>query len=109
MSQPTSQQEQLSEEGKTLALFIAKYVRDHLEDIHARYIPDKEMKNFNTILRDSIATALHMIKYQDESKVADYVIRMVCRSVPDDWEPPKLTKEYLEALDRAAKQLPPFN
>lgn len=104
-----SQQEQLSEETKLMALFIAKYVRDHLEDIHAKYIPDKEMKKFNTILRDSIGAALHMMKYQDESEVADFLIRSIVRNIPDYWEKPKLTKEYREALDRAAKHLPPFN
>ncbi|MBK8050129.1 MAG: hypothetical protein IPK16_25315 [Anaerolineales bacterium] len=82
--------------AQTLALYLAKAVRDAMEDVHARYIPDAEMPALNRAVRNALCTALYAGRVADRDPVADQYMLYVVRSIPPYWEPPVLEAPFGE-------------
>lgn len=72
------------------AKFIAIVVRNALEDIHIKYIPDGVMKEFNTILRNSIYTAIYARETQFDSMRSKEYMEYQRSQIPSYWEEPEL-------------------
>lgn len=89
----------------TIAKVIAMEIRNSMEDFHVKQLTDEQMKELNPIIRNSIYSALVLLKYAgDESDVAknQNAIAGVSRlliMVPKYWEEPELTEDTLWTLD----------
>lgn len=75
-----------------LALLLAKFVRDGLEDIHSRGdIPESLMPELNTAIRNAIYTGLHVIEEADNNlSFADFLHRQERYVRCSKWEAPTL-------------------
>lgn len=76
-------------------MFIAKYVRDAMEDFHCKNLSDDQMKELNQIIRQAIYDGQELLRIglsDDASGVKSAYSRAVqfgFMSIPDYWEPPK--------------------
>jgi len=75
-----------------LALLLAKFVRDGLEEIHSRGdLPQSLMPELNTAIRDAIYTGLHVIEEADNNvSFADFLHRQERYLKISDWKVPAL-------------------
>ncbi len=87
---------ELTPETQKKAMYIAKVVRDALEDFHVDHIPDEHMKELNMTIRDAICTALYADEHYDDSPGARIFVDEESRTVPYYWEQPKLTEDFDE-------------
>jgi len=80
----------LLEDEQLMAMFVAIVVRDALETFHAGHIPDALMKEFNTLVRNAIYTALRATRsmVNSEPAVAWVVSQLI--HIPPYWEKPVL-------------------
>lgn len=76
---------------------IAIVVRNHMEEFHGENLSDEQMKELNPIIRNAIYTALFA---QDESskgnESASKFLAFHIREIPNYWEEPKLTDEFIK-------------
>lgn len=93
--------------AQTLAMYLAKAVRDAMEDVHARYIPDVEMPALNRAVRNALCTALYAGNVADRDPVADWYMLYVVRSIPPYWEPPVLEAPFWEEAGAGDDQAEP--
>lgn len=89
---------ELNRDQKYKAKLMAAFVRHGLEDFHIEHISDKHMKELNTAIRNSIATALHAIDNCSNHKVALLYCDWMNKCIPAYWEEAELEKGYLDAL-----------
>ena len=89
--------DQPSETNKLIAKYIAKAVRDALEDFHVAYLTDSQMKELNPTIRNAICTALHAFDHYETSSAARAFVDSTFRTIPSYWEEPQLLESYLEA------------
>lgn len=75
------------------AKYIAKVVRNEMEDFHAEYLSDAQMKELNPLIRNAICTALHTLDIQAWSLAAKQYVYLNS-IVPDYCEQPELTKDF---------------
>ena len=76
---------------QTLAIHLAKYVRDNIEDIHAEHIPDSAMPEFNKCVRDAIYTGLTIMTKANQGD--EWCKSILAHNfIPNYWEKPKLIK-----------------
>ena len=88
---------QLLEDEQLMAMFVAIVVRNALESFHADHIPDALMKEFNTLVRDAVYTALHAARSAAHSeRVAAWVASQLIQ-VPPYWERPELLNRYAKS------------
>jgi len=64
-----------------MAKLIAAIIRNQMEDFHCKYLSDKQMKELNPIIRNSVYTALVNLKDNPELMYNYYKM-----FVPDYWE-----------------------
>ena len=88
----------LSETDKDLARYLAMAIRNHIEDFHVEHLSDEEMRELNPLIRDAIATALHATRLCRENKAAYSFFWFQCQCIPEYWEEPKLTDDFLETI-----------
>jgi hypothetical protein len=70
---------------------LAKFVRDNIEDLHAEFIPDAAMPQFNKCVRDAIYTGLVIISKSNQGdKWCKEMIDF--NFIPLYWEKPELIK-----------------
>lgn len=72
------------EDLKRSAMYLAKAVRNEIEDIHVEFIPDSAMKKFNTAVRNGIFKALLF---------ADIAEWRSFHQPPPYWEEPFVSEE----------------
>ena len=84
--------------AQTMALYLAKAVRDAIEDVHVRYIPDSQMPALNRAVRNALCTALYAGSVADRDPVADRYLLHIVRSIPPYWEPPVLKAPFGEEV-----------
>jgi hypothetical protein len=74
---------------------IAMDIRNALEDFHAAgNLSDAQMKELNPIIRNSVLSTLHAIRYSERGPAAFHVESSL-RFVPEYWEEPALDADYL--------------
>lgn len=83
---------------REMAKYIAKVVRDEMEDFHVEHIPDEYMKEFNTIIRDAICTAPYTSEHYADSAAARAFDKNQWQTIPSYWEEPKLAGEFLDFM-----------
>lgn len=69
------------EDDNLLAKAIASIIRNQMEDFHCKYLTDEQMKELNPIIRNSIYSALQLIR-QDPMMLYVYAKMYV----PTYWE-----------------------
>ena len=98
-----------AEETQAMAMYIAMVVRNEIEDFHAKYLSDTQMKELNPLIRDAICTALYAFENYEKSAGAKQYVDFQVRMIPDYWEKPKLAEDFLkliEYVERKAKGSP---
>jgi hypothetical protein len=85
-----------------VAMFIAKKVRDAMEDFHVEHLTDDQMKVLNPIIRNAIYRALLVLDMARSGETSHLeragAITEIAWSPPDhSWEPPTLGNEDLNA------------
>ena len=78
------------------SMYIAMVIRNAMEDFHVKYLSDKHMKELNPIIRDAVCTALFALDNSERSIAAREFVDFNVILIPEYWEPPKLTKDFLE-------------
>ncbi len=89
----------LSEQSKWAAMFIAKIVRDGMEDFHIEHLSDQQMAELNPIIRNAIAAALHVLERSTDPRVQP-VFALTLQSIPEYWEPPVLPDDFVALLKK---------
>ena len=93
-----------SKKATAFAKYIAIVVRNSMEDFHSEYLSDEQMKELNPILRDAICTALYASEVYDQNKGARAFVDLNIQMIPNYWEDPKLTDDFLETVDDFEKR-----
>ena len=86
------------ENDRAMAKFIAIVIRNAMEDFHAKYLTDAQMKELNQILRNAVFTSLQAMKHATESEGARAFVNFQIGLIPDYWEDPELLDDYVQTL-----------
>jgi hypothetical protein len=87
-----------STEAQALAMYLASVVRNAMEDFHCRHLSDEQMKELNPIIRNAIYTALYARENYNRSVAAQNFVDFSIRLIPDYWEEPTLTDDFLKSV-----------
>jgi hypothetical protein len=87
-----------SKAHQEMARYIAMVVRNEMEDFHCEHLSDAQMKELNPLIRNAICTALHAASHAADSDSAGSFVRFHTMLIPDYWEPPSLTNEFLQLV-----------
>jgi hypothetical protein len=87
-----------STEAQELAMYLASVVRNAMEDFHCRHLSDEQMKELNPIIRNAIYTALYARENYNRSLAAQNFVDFSIRLIPDYWEEPTLTDDFLKSM-----------
>jgi hypothetical protein len=87
-----------STETRERAMYIASVVRNAMEDFHCRHLSDDQMRELNPIIRDAIYTALYAYGNYNRSVAAQSFVDFSIRLIPNYWEEPKLTHDFLKSV-----------
>jgi hypothetical protein len=87
-----------STEAQELAMYLASVVRNAMEDFHCRHLSDEQMKELNPIIRNAIYTALYARENYNRSLAAQNFVDFSIRLIPDYWEEPTLTDDFLKSV-----------
>lgn len=82
---------------RQLAMLIAMYVRNEMEDFHCENLNDTQMKELNIIIRNAIYTVLYAA--DSDSAASKALLNFQNNLIPRYWEQPQLTEDY-QALRR---------
>jgi hypothetical protein len=85
----------LNESDVDIAKIIAIYIRNGMEDFHCKNLSDAQMKELNPIIRNSIVTALHVMRHMADSEAAKKSSDFSLRCIPSYWEEPELLPDYV--------------
>lgn len=78
-----------------MAMLIGTVIRNEIEDLHVRRIPDSEMKALNTAIRNGAYTVLHAIRsLGGDSDAAAQYLAIVEAMTPKYWEQPRLLRDF---------------
>ena len=92
----TQQMQELAEETKTFAMYIAIVIRNAMEDFHCEHLSDDQMKQLNPIIRNAVCTALHTFQNYERSPRDRQFMDFQLRLIPKYWESPRLLDDYLK-------------
>jgi hypothetical protein len=87
-----------STEAQELAMYLASVVRNAMEDFHCRHLSDEQMNELNPIIRNAIYTALYAHENYNRSLAAQNFVDFSIRLIPDYWEEPTLTDDFLNSV-----------
>lgn len=87
------------------AKVLAIFVRNEIEDFHIAHLSDKQMKELNPLIRNSLYNALHCISHYAYQENAKAYYDFQVERIPDYWEDPKLNS-FLKKKS-AIKHKPP--
>lgn len=99
----------LLEDEQLMAMFVAIVVRNALESFHADHTPDALMKEFNTLVRDAVFTALRAAGSAADSERAAAWVASQLIHVPPYWERPELLDEYIRSLKSRGEDFAALN
>jgi len=88
-----------SKETQAIAMYIAMVVRNEMDNFHADHLSDEQMKKLNPIIRNAICTALYAFEKYDKSVGAKAFVDFNVRLIPDYWEQPQLTEDFLKSVE----------
>lgn len=77
-----------------ISLIIAMYIRNEMENFHCAHLSDEQMKELNTLMRQSIYNILRYLKLSSKTKNdaekihAKNVINLQIQLIPKYWELP---------------------
>ena len=94
----------LSQGTQNIAMYIAMVVRNDMENFHSKYLSNRQMKELNPIIRNAICTALYALQNYDDFPPAKDFVEFNVQMIPEYWEKPKLTHEFLDRVE-AVKRL----
>ncbi len=77
------------------AMYIAKVVRNAMEDFHTEHLSDEQMAELNPIIRNAIYTALYAKDRKFDLRARMFVM-FINRTIPDYWELPQLIDDFAE-------------
>ncbi len=83
---------------RTMATYIARVVRNAMEDFHARHLSDAQMKELIPIIRNAVYTALYAARQASKSKGARAFVRFQTTLIPHFWEDRQLLDDYLTSV-----------
>jgi hypothetical protein len=89
---------EVCDEDREFAQLIAMVVRNTMEDFHVAHLTDVQMAELNPIIRGAIVTALHAMRHAKRHKAALAFLSFQQALIPDYWEPPVLTDDFLGTL-----------
>jgi hypothetical protein len=75
-------------------MYIAKVVRDAMEDFHCKNLSDSQMKELNPIIRNAIYTAVYAYLAPEDDLLSRYYVGLTTRTIPDYWEKPQFLEDY---------------
>ena len=81
--------------NQRIAMYIAKVVRNAMEDFHVKNLSDEQMAELNPIIRNAIYTALYA-KDRKFDLLARMFVMHINLTIPDHWELPKLIDEFAD-------------
>ncbi len=84
--------------AEEFATYIAIVVRNAMEDFHINHLSDEQMRELNPIIRNAIFTALYASENYKQSVGAKKFVNFHLKIIPNYWEQPKLTDEFLEFI-----------
>jgi hypothetical protein len=87
-----------SEGTQAMAMYIAMVVRNRIENFHAQYLSDQQMKELNPLIRNAICTALYASENYDRSEGAKAFVDFNVKMIPNYWEEPELTEDFLNTV-----------
>lgn len=82
-----------------VAMYLSMVVRNHLEDFHVKHLSDKQMKELNPLIRNSIFTALYALEWSHCLPQCQLYVDFHRRTIPSYWEMPELTDDFLNSVD----------
>lgn len=87
----------LPDNPEDISMYLASIVRNEIEDIIAKHIPDNQMPEFNKAIRDSLYTGLYFLQqaYKSEPAKACVLLQSMLY-IPDYWEKPDLLESFQE-------------
>jgi hypothetical protein len=94
---PGAEPPPLGEKQKLIALVMASAVRTALEDLHGdgeHQITDELMRRINPAVRNAIASMQHAM--DNPSKASRAYLDFNIMGIPDYWEEPELTDDYVK-------------
>ncbi len=86
-----------------MAMYLAMAVRNAMEDFHTEHLSDAQMRELNPIIRNALYTAL--VAYDSEKPTAQFYVDFQMRLIPDYWEQPELTQEYVDMENQFGSKL----
>jgi len=86
----------MTEQSQETAMYIAQAVRNEMEDFHAKHLTDEQMRELNPIIRNAIYAALYAMERAAAGSMAAQSYGAFNLRWPDYWEPPELTRDYVE-------------
>lgn len=95
--------------AQQLTLLIAMHVRNEMEDFHAKYLSDAQMKELNPIIRQAIFDVVSLTNQPPKTKTdrrqAAQAINWLTMMIPDYWEIPEKTSGSLELPEERLNEL----
>jgi hypothetical protein len=76
-----------------MAMYLAMAVRNAMEGFHTEHLSDGQMRELNPIIRNALYTALTAM--ESNKPAAQMYVDFQLQLIPDYWEAPALTEEYL--------------
>lgn len=84
------------QDTRQTAMYIAIVVRNAMEDFHVQHLSDAQMRELNPLIRNAICTALHALRSTDHSVAARQFVAFQLHMIPNYWEEPVLTRDYVQ-------------
>jgi uncharacterized protein with gpF-like domain len=81
-----------------MAMYVAQVVRNEMEDFHAEYLSDAQMRELNPIVRNAIYTALYAAEQADQGCEGSRLWINFHKRWPVYWEPPELVEDYTRSV-----------
>jgi L-2-hydroxyglutarate oxidase LhgO len=80
---------------QTITKVIAHAVRNEIEDFHAKYLTDDQMKELNPLIRTGIYNALFAIANSDTDSASKNFLGWHLRAIPEYWEEVALSQKQI--------------
>jgi hypothetical protein len=79
---------------ESMATFIAKVVRDAMDEFNSKHPSGDQRKELDSIIRNAIYTALYASENYLKSSAAKAFVTVNLASIPKHWEKPKPLDAY---------------
>jgi len=76
------------------AKYVAMVVRMAMNDFHMKHLSNEQMKEFNSVIRNAVFTALYARQTSGQSPQSKYFVDYHRAMIPRYWEEPELLEGY---------------